>query len=238
MPGRQSGPACLTISWLITAEHASKRVPARWQPSFRGRQDVLKSHRGWDPGSLELAQGLAGGLHAPLLQGRITRLLIDLNRSADHPGRFSAFSHDLPPADKADLDERYWQPHWSRYRSALDTLPGQIIHLACHSFTPVLEGRIRTTDIGLLYDPSRPIEARYCRALGQHLRRAFPDLRVHMNQPYRGVSNGLGQQHRQHHPDDRLISFELEINQRLLGGLDRLAAVVPDLLRATAAGQR
>lgn len=224
----------MTISWLITAEHASNRVPDRWRPLFAGHEEVLESHRGWDPGSAELAQALAAGLHAPLLQGRITRLLIDLNRSAAHPGRFSAFSRGLPPADKADLIERYWQPHWSGYRSQLDALPGHIIHLACHSFTPILDGRTRTTDIGLLYDPSRPIEARYCRTLGERLRRVFPDLRVHMNQPYRGVSDGMGQHHRRFHADRRLITFELEVNQRLLDRLDDITPALIDALQETA----
>jgi predicted N-formylglutamate amidohydrolase len=224
----------LTISWLVTAEHASNRVPERWRPLFAGHEDVLESHRGWDPGSLVMAQALAAGLGAPLLQGRVSRLLIDLNRSANHPGRFSAFSRNLPPADKAELIKRYWQPHWSDYRSRLDTLPGRIIHLACHSFTPILDGKTRATDIGLLYDPSRPSETRFCRALGEQIRLAFPDFRVHMNQPYRGVSNGLGQQHRRQYPDDRLISFELEINQRLLDRVPEMSAGVLDALRSTA----
>lgn len=219
-------------SWLITAEHASRRVPDRWQALFEGHEEVLESHRGWDPGSLELAQNLAQGLSAPLLQGRITRLLIDLNRSADHPGRFSAFSRSLPATDKADLIARYWQPHWSAYRSQLETLPGRIIHLACHSFTPVLDGKRRSTDIGLLYDPSRPIEAGYCRALARQLRQALPDLRIHINQPYRGVSNGLGQQHRRQYPDSRLISFELEINQRLIDRIDTLGRAILRALQA------
>ncbi|MFU8833523.1 MAG: N-formylglutamate amidohydrolase, partial [Wenzhouxiangella sp.] len=110
----------------------------------------------------------------------------------------------------------YWHPHWSRYRQYLDTLPGRIIHIACHSFTPVLDEKTRSTDIGLLYDPSRTVEAAYCRALGALLRNAFPELRIHMNQPYRGTSNGMGQQHRRHYPDGKLITFELELNQRFV----------------------
>lgn len=205
------------ISWLITAEHASNEVPARWRALFDDDPAILAGHRGWDPGSAELARALADGLDAPLLEGRVTRLLIDLNRSANHPRRFSEFSRSLPGADRKILVEDFWQPHWKRYREALESLPGRIIHIACHSFTPVLAGRARSTDIGLLYDPSRPAEAGFCREFGRHLRRAFPDLRVHMNRPYRGVSNGLGQQHRAFYHDTRLITFELELNQRLVG---------------------
>lgn len=202
-------------SFLISAEHASNRVPERWKPLFAGHGSVLDSHRGWDSGSGELARALAGALDAPLLAGKVTRLLIDLNRSAGHPRRFSEFTRGLPPARKRELIERFWQPHWDDYGEYLKSLSGRIIHIACHSFTPVLDGRNRKTDIGLLYDPSRQHEAHYCRTLGAALRTALPELTIHMNQPYRGVSNGMGQQHRKSYEDSRLITLELEINQRL-----------------------
>ncbi|MDT8449921.1 MAG: N-formylglutamate amidohydrolase [Wenzhouxiangellaceae bacterium] len=223
MPDREPHVSC-----LITAEHAGNRVPGRWRTLFDGRRSLLDGHRGWDPGSGELARALAEALQAPLLEGRITRLLVDLNRSADHPRRFPEFTRALPAEDRAALVRDYWRPHWTRYRNYLDTLAGRIVHIACHSFTPVLDGKTRSTDIGLLYDPSRPIEAAFCRRLGGRLRTAFPDLIVHMNQPYRGVSNGLGQQHRRDYPDTRLITFELEINQRLLAapGASGLAGAI------------
>lgn len=210
MPGRES-----RISFLISAEHGSNHVPPLWQPLFNGAEDVLRTHRGWDPGSREMAESLACALDAPLLAGKVTRLLIDLNRSAGHPGRFSEFSRGLPQREKRLLVERYWQPHWNSCRDRLHALPGKIIHIACHSFTPELDGKTRRTDIGLLYDPSRPREAYYCRTLGSALRAALPEVTVHMNQPYLGISNGMGQQHRRLHPDTRLITLELEINQRL-----------------------
>ena len=212
MPGREP-----PISFLISAEHASRHVPKPWQSLFAGHRFVLASHRGWDPGSGELARALAAALDAPLLEGRFTRLLVDLNRSAGHPRHFSEFTRGLPAAEKRELVERYWQPHWDCYRQYLESLPGQIIHIACHSFSPEMDGKTRRTDIGLLYDPSRPLEAQFCRTLGAALRSRLPELAVHMNQPYRGVSNGMGQQHRRDYDDSRLITLELEINQRLIG---------------------
>lgn len=217
MPGRKP-----PVSFLISAEHASNQVPEPWQPLFAGHRSVLDSHRGWDRGSGELARALGGALDAPLLEGKITRLLIDLNRSADHPRRFSEFSRGLPEAQKEELIHHYWQPHWNCYRRYLESLPGQIIHIACHSFSPAMDGKTRNTDIGLLYDPSRPLETQYCQTLGKTLRTVLPDLTVHMNQPYRGFSNGMGQQHRRHFGDDRLITFELEVNQRLFARSDSM----------------
>ena len=34
----------------------------------------------------------------------------------------------------------------------------QVLHVAVHSFTPVLHGERRNADVGLLYDPARPRE--------------------------------------------------------------------------------
>ncbi|WP_263405551.1 N-formylglutamate amidohydrolase [Wenzhouxiangella sp. AB-CW3] len=180
-----------------------------------GHESELDSHRGYDRGSLQVAEVLAQRLKAPLLVGRVTRLLVDLNRSADHRQHFSEFTRRLPAAERHRLDLEYWHPHWGRYRMYLNTLPGRILHLACHSFVPVLEGRERHADIGLLYDPARKHEREWCGGLAARIRSHLPDLRVRRNYPYRGSSNGMGQQHRQFLPESRLISVELEINQAL-----------------------
>ncbi len=184
------------VSPLITAEHVSRRVPAVWRHLFAADEAVLATHRAWDPGTRQLARELATALGAPLLEGCVSRLLIDLNRSARHPRLFSEFTRVLPATTRAQLKASYWAPHWQAYRQWLERLPGQVVHIACHSFTPWHRGKPRTDAIG----------------------RSLPGLRVRMNDPYRGTSNGLGQQHRQWLPDGRLTTLELEVNQRLVAG--------------------
>lgn len=203
------------VSPLITCEHASNRVPVPWRWLFVGEEHVLDGHRGHDIGATDLALRMSGQLHAPLLAGRVTRLLVDLNRSASHPARFSPWSRRLEPAQRAHLAERWWEPHWRAYREWVDRLPGLVVHIACHSFTPVLNGKQRQADIGLLYDPSRRLERDWCVGLAGHLREQLPDLRIRRNYPYRGTSNGLGQQHRWLYPPQRLITMEIEFNQAL-----------------------
>ncbi len=210
MPERQSPVS------LITAEHASNSVPERWRALFAGQEEILDTHLARDPGSKDLAAKLAERLEAPLLTGKITRLLVDLNRSASHPRRLSTFSKSLPAEEREFLVQEYWQSHWNAYAQTIERLPGQVVHIACHSFSPILDGKVRTTDIGLLYDPSREQEKAWCLRLQSALRQHLPELKIHMNQPYRGVSNGLGQQHRRLFGDDKLITFELEVNSALL----------------------
>lgn len=191
-------------------------MPAEWAGLFAGHEAVLQSHRGWDPGTLVLAEALASRLKAPLLLGKVTRLLVDLNRSRGHPRHFSEFTRRLAAERRSELVERYWQPHWSAYREHIEAAPSGLIHLACHSFTPELNGRLRTAEIGLLYDPARTRERRFAQALARSIRTLRPDLRVRMNYPYRGTANGMGQQHRRWFSEARLLTLELEINSGLL----------------------
>ena len=219
---------------MITSEHGSNSVPARWQALFAGQEHVLDTHLAWDPGSGALAGKLAQRLGAPLLTGQVTRLLVDLNRSASHPRRLSVFSKSLSAAEQEFLIQEFWQPHWDAYAKTVKGLPGQVVHIACHSFTPILDGKVRTTDIGLLYDPSREQEKAWCLRLQSGLRQHLPELKIHMNQPYRGVSNGLGQQHRRLFDDEKLITFELEVNSTLLN-TPGWSDVEEPLIRAIAA---
>lgn len=234
MPGQES-----PVSVLITAEHASAAVPERWQGLFTGSEAVLQTHRAWDPGTRELARVLARQLDAPLLEGRVTRLLVDLNRSAAHPRVFSEFSSPLPEAQRRELMTEFWQPHWQGYARTVARLPGRVLHVACHSFTPVLDGVERSADIGLLYDPTRPIERGWCQMLRSAINGELPALRVRMNYPYRGTSNGLGQQHRRQFGEDKLITVELEVNSSLVDQADwdlTVAGLVSAVSRA--AGSR
>ncbi|NBB91618.1 MAG: N-formylglutamate amidohydrolase [Gammaproteobacteria bacterium] len=209
-----------TVPALITCEHASNAVPARWRSLFAGSEAVLAGHRGWDPGALDVARALAAALEAPLLAGSATRLLIDLNRSAGHPRRFSEWTRSLPRRERDLIEREWWLPHWRAFASCIESAPGRLVHIACHSFTPVLDGRERRFDLGLLYDPARSVERHFARELSRRLKERFPDLATRMNQPYLGTANGIGQQHRRRFGADRLLTLELEISQALVDRSD------------------
>lgn len=190
-------------------------MPDEWADLFDGHESVLQSHRGWDPGTAELAAELGDALEAPVIAGLVTRLLVDLNRSRGHPRHFSEFSRKLSTGQREMLTQCYWRPHWDAYRRNIEQSKA-LLHIACHSFTPELDGQRRNAEIGLLYDPTRARERHFARALSQSIRSQQPDLRVRMNYPYRGTANGLGQQHRRWFLQDRLLSIELEVNCSLV----------------------
>src|SRR5690606_20194750 len=138
---------------------------------------ALVSHRGWDPGALDVARPLARRLRAPLVAGRHTRLLVDLNRSPTNRGVFSAVTRALPAAERTRLIDRHHRPHWTRVREAVDRLSAggrRVVHVAVHSFAPTLGGVERAIDVGLLYDPHRGSVRALCRSWRDALAAADP----------------------------------------------------------------
>jgi len=209
------------LTLVLACEHATRSVPMRYRPLFRGKRTVLDSHRGWDPGALELARLLARTTGAPLFRGVVTRLLVDLNRSLQSPTLFSEHALRLEEKERLRLLARYWEPYRHAVRHCIEeslARRGTVLHFSVHSFTPRLRGEARPTDVGLLFDPERTAEARCSRALRRALQEELPDLRIDMNEPYSGVSDGLTTTLRAEFPRSRYLGIELELNQRFLRG--------------------
>jgi predicted N-formylglutamate amidohydrolase len=166
-----------------------------------------------------LARDLAAALDAPLHLSTQTRLLVDLNRSAHNPAVFSERTRVLPRPQRMELLEAHHTPHRGRVDEAVRGLSGRgstVVHLAVHTFTPVLDGKVRGADVALLYDPARARERTLCRLWVGALKRRFPDLSVRRNQPYRGDSDGLTTWLRSRHSEEDYVGVEIEVNQRLL----------------------
>lgn len=226
-------PAERPPRWLFSCEHGGREVPERYAELFRDAATVLASHRGWDPGALEVFNTLAPALGDAAFAATTTRLLVDLNRSLHHPRLLSEYTRPLPPDEREAIIAQWWRP-WREAVAA--QVAGwraaglEVRHVSVHSFTPVLDGRVRNADIGLLYDPARPAERALCAGLRDRLDAA--GWRVRLNYPYRGIADGhtpaLRRQFRTGY-----AGIELELNQALFPRLrDALAT---DLLAALAA---
>lgn len=214
---------------LLTCEHGGNRVPPAFRALFAGHRTLLASHRGHDLGALSCARALAAMLRAPLIHAEVTRLLVDLNRSPQHPALFSEISRTLPPEARTDVLVHHYFPHRRRVEGwiAARIRAGRpVLHVAVHSFTPVLAGKVRNTELGLLYDPHRSWEARLCRHWRNALREAAPHLRVRRNYPYRGISDGFTRHLRTLFPARSYAGIELEINQAALTKPPRALAAI------------
>jgi predicted N-formylglutamate amidohydrolase len=143
--------------------------------------------------------------------------LVDLNRSPGSRTLFSELTRPLPHSEQQEILRLYHRPYW---RAAEDMVTGiiasgrQALHLSVHSFTPVLNGRKRNADIGLLYDPQRPAEKTFCLAWQNSLTLIAPTLRVRRNYPYRGNADALVTALRSRFPAESYLGIELEINQQ------------------------
>ncbi len=223
---------------VFTCEHGGREVPRAYAALFSGRDSLLASHRGWDAGALELARELAAVYGAPLYAATTTRLLVDLNRSIGHRQLFSEVTRPLSPTHRLEIVDSYYRPHRQTVESQVARYIAQghrAIHVASHSFTPMLDGVARQSDVAWLYDPRRPSEAAFAQAWRLALAKRAPGLRLRRNYPYQGRADGLTASLRRHHPDAAYVGIELEVNQRFVeqGGAawDRLRTLLVDSLK-------
>jgi predicted N-formylglutamate amidohydrolase len=180
---------------------------------------MLRSHRGWDPGAAGVARLLAKRLGAPLFLGDVTRLVVDLNRSVHNPAVFGPLARGLSAEERAALLERHHGPHWARIVSAIQQgleEEGRVLHIAVHSFAPVVRGKRRTLDLGLLYDPRRAIERDLAADWRARLLRRDASFRIRRNHPYRGRDDGLPTSLRKRFDPEAYCGIELEMGQALL----------------------
>lgn len=208
---------------MLSCEHGGNDVPPAYAGLFRGCEALLASHRGWDPGALQLAESLAETLGASLHAATVTRLLVELNRSPGHPQLFSERTRSLPAPEKHDILETYYRPYRREVEEHLHDLlseGGRVLHLSVHSFTPVFEGKVRSVDLGLLYDPRRSIEKSVCLRWQRILQELEPALKVRRNHPYRGTADGFVTLLRRKLSPARFIGVELEVNQKFAQGDD------------------
>ncbi len=209
------------VSLLFTCEHASNRIPSIHREVATRAGQELATHRGYDPGAIELAKLFAKKFKAPLFTGKWSRLLIELNRSQHHPKLWSEFSEALSAETKRTLLDEYYLP----FRDSVEQLiqleakrGRQVVHIGVHSFTPVVNGKTRNADVGLLYDPARPHELKFCDEWAGALREVAPPLRVRKNYPYRGTADGFTTHLRKRFTGDAYVGIELEVNQHFPGG--------------------
>lgn len=206
-----------TQTFIISCEHATNDVPAAYRELLGADCALLGSHRGYDPGALEFAGLLADTMGSPLFVGRVSRLLVDLNRTlGNHRSPPIPSRPALSCSQRAEILSQYYHPYRQQVERAVADRLAQgkrVLHLSIHSFTPVLAGVTRSTDVGFLYDPRRPLEKEFCGRWRARLAAREGSWRLRRNYPYRGSSDGFVTALRRKFPAERYLGLELEINQ-------------------------
>ena len=201
---------------ILTCEHASNKLPAAFKSAVPA--EVLKTHRAYDIGAVQVFRKLVKFAKPEFIsEGKYSRLFVDLNRTITNKSAFCNYLRDNAKA-KAQATA-----YWTEYRTAIEkfvesatkskTQPATIVHLGIHSFTPELNGKVRNTDIGILYDPARPQERAYANVIKAEIKRLYPAMKVRFNYPYKGTTDGLTTTLRKKF-GQRYVGIEIEINQK------------------------
>jgi predicted N-formylglutamate amidohydrolase len=221
---RAAGRAGRGDRLLLSCEHGGKRIPREYRHLFGAAARELASHRGWDPGALDVARALARHFRRPLRAVTWSRLLVESNRSPTNPRIWSSYTAGLSADERERILARYWWPHRRAVESAVRGLVARghrVVHVAVHSFAPELAGEVRRADVGLLYDSRRAGERLLCMRWQESLEELDPALRVRRNYPYRGAADGLPTWLRRRFPGRCYVGVELELNQARLVGRRR-----------------
>lgn len=209
-----TGPA------VIICEHASNHIPARYD-GLGLDAAARASHAAWDPGAEAVARLLSKALDAPLIAGRVSRLVYDCNRPPDAPSAMPAKSETIAIPGNAALsdDDRAERVHtvYAPFTEAVTDLltrrkaqgtPFALITM--HSFTPLWFGTPRPVEIGILHDDdSRLADSMLAEA------HRLPHRRIARNAPY-GPADGVTHTLRLHGLQNDLPNVMIELRNDLL----------------------
>lgn len=217
------------MGYLVTCEHGSNLVP----PSLASYFNVHESDSrficmdGFDVGAKQVARHFATRLHCATVEAKYSPAVIDCNRPPTRRLLFSGPASQIPITDRQILVKEVLVAHQNRVRALIDhhhRCGQQTIHLAIHSFAPFEPGTspetgngrcdaARRTDLGLLYDPARPLERDLCAHWSESLFDRLPMIRVRRNYPMRGTREGLTRLLRREYSADSYLGIELQMNQ-------------------------
>ena len=207
-------------SVVLVCEHASNRIPARYG-TLGLSPEARASHIAWDPGAREVALRLMEILDAPLIAGRVSRLVYDCNRPPDSPAaspeRSERFdvpgNRDLSETQRHDRRRCIYEPFRARVEAVIKErlARGSITALVTiHSFTPIYNGVSRPVEIGVIHDAdTRLTDANLAEAS------KFPHRRIERNAPY-SKADGVTHSLRLYGEENDLPNAMIEIRNDLL----------------------
>jgi predicted N-formylglutamate amidohydrolase len=147
---------------LLVCDHASCRFPKSLgdmglDPFAR------RCHLAIDIGAGPLTEGLSDSLGVTAVLAQYSRLIIDCNRQLLDPGAFLEFgdgilvpgNRNLSRADKETRAEAIYRPYHNAIELQINRLKSvgpPPIFISVHSFTPVLNGKSRPWQVGILWD--------------------------------------------------------------------------------------
>jgi predicted N-formylglutamate amidohydrolase len=222
--------------YLFSCEHASNRVPHPLVSTLSDQQDILHTHWAWDIGTKLLVQELIHLSQSQSIFARFTRLVVDANRHRNRKdlivptveNNIISFNQNLDETDVAWRLDTYYNPYHAAFKEMVANrmkLSPPFLLISVHSFTPVWKGKVRTMDIGVLYDNFEDTAKEFKEKLSQE------GFFVELNQPYSGRF-GLMYSVAQQGDNFQIPHLELEFNQAQICTPDRIKLVAKKVFKA------
>ena len=222
--------------YLFSCEHASNRIPHPLVSTLSDQRDILHTHWAWDIGTKLLVQELVRMTKSTAIFARFSRLVVDPNR---HPnrhdlivpnveGRDVSFNQSLDEVDVAWRLDSYYNPYHDGFTNMVSQRlksPEPFLLISVHSFTPVWKGRVRTMDVGVLFDK---YEETAIQLKEQFEHQGFF---TELNQPYSGKF-GLMYSVAQQGENFQIPHLELEFNQAQICTPERVKHVAQKVFQA------
>ena len=218
---------------VLLCEHASNVIPAALNGLGLSQADQ-NAHIAWDPGAEAVARLLSDILDAPLVAGRVSRLVYDCNRPPDSPSAMPLRSEttDIPgnaaltePERKARVEGVY-RPFCKAVDDMLQARKAKgmkSVLVTVHSFTPVYFGTPRTVEIGILHDSDSALA-------DSMLTHASPlNREVRRNDPY-GPEDGVTHSLKIHGLAHGLPNVMIEIRNDLIADAASQAQLAKEVL--------
>ena len=199
---------------VLVCEHASHHIPDAYENLGLPEADRL-AHAVWDPGAECLARAMSGLLDAPVVLGRVSRLVHDCNRpAATHEASPEQVERIAVPGNRdlteAEREARARAVYFPFHAAVADLIaekgPATAL-VTVHSFSPTWHSEPRSNEIGLLHDADDQL----ARVMHKGI---TVSNRVELNQPYSaadGVTHTLAR-----HADRVQASVMIEVRNDLL----------------------
>lgn len=230
---------------LVTCEHASNEVPSPLTKTD-GDQRWLDDHWGWDIGAPNVVRELVRLKDSIGVLCGFSRLVLDPNRNINHPDLIRREIYGEPLSFNVDLDDDEVQRRidtlYTPYHDAIDAQlsarlarGGDVVLLSVHSFTPELDGDVRSMEIGVLFDNYDSVAERLADSFREQ------GFKTALNEPYSGRT-GLIFAANRHGREHGVIYIELEIRQDLIDTPEKAIEVArrmePAISKLQIRGQR
>ena len=214
--------------FLFSCEHASNQLPSHIHLTSAD-QGFMHTHWAWDIGAAHLVQELVRLSHSQAILAKFSRLLIDPNRSLDRPdlivpeieGHALSFNQSVSIEEQEHRLREYYHPYHEAFDHMVSTRcqsESPFVLISVHSFTPIWKRRLRTMDVGLLFNSYEDIIEKLDAGFQQQ------NFFTAQNEPYSGANGfmfSVYQQGKKH----GIPHLELEFNQALLCTPERIKQV-------------